>query len=81
MKAFFFKIKNYKLSFTKLSKNGFKLSFIICLIATYILHLYILNPISHINFNIGFLLAKLSFSLFGAFFTGNLFVSILKNDF
>ena len=44
--------KSIDVSIVRVMKNGFKFSFIVFLIATYILYLYILNPASHIAFEV-----------------------------
>ncbi len=70
MKKFINEFKNIDDSIVKIMKSGFKCSFIICLIATYILFLYILNPVTHTMFSIGYLLARLGLMCFVCFFVG-----------
>ena len=53
MKKLINDFKNIDISIVKVMKNGFKFSFVLCLMATYILFLYITNPVSHITFKIG----------------------------
>lgn len=62
--------KNIDISIIKVMKNGFKFSFILCLIATYILYLYSENPTSHVMFEVGFSMAKCSIVFFVCFFIG-----------
>ena len=48
-------IKDMDSSIMKIMKIGFRFSFVLGLFFTYILFLYILNPISHVTFEIGYL--------------------------
>lgn len=68
MRKLFYSLKDMDASITNLMKVGIKISFIICLLFTYILHLYIFNPFSHIAFDIGYLGVKCSFMLISCFF-------------
>lgn len=70
MKKFIDEFKEIDDSIVKIMKSGFKCSFIICLIATYILFLYILNPVSHTIFSVGYLIAKWGLTFFVCFFVG-----------
>ena len=72
MKKFINDFKTLDISIVRTMKFGFKVSFILCLISTYILYLYIINPISHFAFDIGYSLAKCSFMFFTCFFVGAL---------
>lgn len=72
MKRFFDDFKNIDSSIAKLMKIGFKFSFALCILFAYILFLYILNPISHITFEIGYLGIKCSIMFFVSFFVGAL---------
>ncbi len=64
--------KSIDVSIVRVMKNGFKFSFIVFLIATYILYLYILNPASHIAFEVGYAIIKSSIMLFVCFLVGAL---------
>lgn len=68
MRKLFCSLKNMDASIMNLMKVGIKFSFIICLLFTYILYLYIFNPFSHIAFDIGYLGVKCSFMFFSCFF-------------
>ena len=63
-------IKDMDSSIMKIMKIGFRFSFIFGLIFTYILFLYILNPISHVTFEIGYLGVKCSIMFFVSFLVG-----------
>ena len=80
MKKFFDEFKNIDNSIVKIMKSGFKFSFILCITFTYILFLYILNPISHTLFDIGFLGVKCSFMFFISFFIGAFASNIIKKE-
>ena len=68
MKKFIDDIKNIDTSIVKVMYYGFKFSFILCIISTYILFLYVLNPFSHILFDVGYLIFKCSLMFFVSFF-------------
>lgn len=63
-------IKDMDSSIMKIMKIGFRFSFIFGLFFTYILFLYILNPISHVTFEIGYLGVKCSIMFFVSFLVG-----------
>ena len=63
-------IKNIDKSIVKIMNSGFKFSFVVCMIFTYILYLYTLNPISHIHFEIGYLGVKCGLMFFASFLIG-----------
>ena len=71
-------IKNIDTSIVKVMYYGFKFSFILCIISTYILFLYVLNPFSHILFDVGYLIFKCSLMFFVSFFTGALATDKIK---
>lgn len=73
-------IKNIDNSIIRIMKLGFKFSFILCLFFTYILFLYVLNPVSHIAFDIGYLGIKASLMFFVSFFVGALATDKIKNS-
>jgi len=62
--------KDIDKSILKLMKTGFKFSFILCLIFTYILYFYAISPSSHTVFNIGYLGVKCSLMFFVSFAIG-----------
>ena len=72
-------IKNIDYSIVKVRNLGFKFSFVLCLLFTYILFLYTLNPISHIAFDIGYLGVKASLMFFTSFFVGAISANMFKN--
>ena len=72
MKKLINDFKNIDISIVKVMKNGFKFSFVLCLMATYILFLYITNPVSHITFKIGYSVVKCSLTFFVSFLVGAL---------
>lgn len=76
---FFNDIKDIDRSIINVMKCGFKFSFVLCLIATYILYLYILNPISHIAFEVGYSIARCSIMFFVCFFVGAMASNKVKN--
>lgn len=80
MKKLFNDFKSIDFSIINIMKNGFKFSFVLCLFATYILFLYILNPISHIAFEIGYSIAKCSLTLFVCFLVGALTSDKIKKN-
>ena len=63
-------IKDMDSSIMKIMKIGFRFSFVLGLFFTYILFLYILNPISHVTFEIGYLGVKCSIMFFVSFLVG-----------
>ncbi len=70
--------KNIDNSIVKVMNLGFKFSFVLCLLFTYILLLYTLNPISHITFDIGYLGVKASLMFFVSFFVGAIAADMFK---
>ena len=78
MKKFIEDIKSIDNSIVKIMHYGFRFSFILCLIATYVLFLYILKPFSHILFDIGYLSFKCSLMFFVSFFVGALTTDKIK---
>lgn len=80
MKKFISDIKNIDISIVKIMKNGFKFSLILCLIATYILYLYTITPISHFVFDIGYALTRCSFMFFTCFFIGAIATDKIKKN-
>lgn len=64
----------------KIMKIGFKFSFILCIFFTYILLQYILNPISHIIFEIGYLGIKCSIMFFVSFLVSAITANKLLNN-
>lgn len=72
MKKFFEDFKDIDGSIVRLMKIGFKFSFILCMLFTYILFLYTLNPVSHVAFEIGYLGVKSSLMFFVSFLVGAL---------
>ena len=80
MKNFLDEFKNIDISIIKIMKSGFKFSFALCIIFTYILFLYTLNPISHTLFDIGFLGVKCSFMFFASFFVGAIASNKIKHE-
>ena len=70
MKKFFNEFKNIDNSIVRIMKSGFKFSFVLCIVFTYVLYLYTLNPISHTLFDVGFLGVKCSLMFFISFFVG-----------
>jgi len=65
-------IKNIDYSIKKVMNIGFGFSFILCLLFTYVLFLYTLNPVSHVTFEIGYLGVKCSLMFFVSFLVGAL---------
>lgn len=63
-------LKNIDISIIKVMKCGFKIAGILALVASYILFLYIQNPISHVTFEVGYLIAKGAVMFFVCFFVG-----------
>ena len=63
-------IKDMDSSILKIMKIGFRFSFVLGLFFTYVLFLYILNPISHVTFEIGYLGVKCSIMFFVSFLVG-----------
>ena len=80
MKRFFNEFKEIDNSIIKIMKSGFKFSFILCIIFTYILLLYSMNPISHTIFDIGILGIKCSITVFISFFIGALASNMIKKE-
>jgi len=75
-------IKDMDSSIMKIMKIGFRFSFIFGLFFTYILFLYILNPFSHVTFEIGYLGVKCSLMFFVSFLVGAMASDkIKKGDF
>lgn len=75
-------IKDMDSSIMKIMKIGFRFSFIFGLFFTYILFLYIFNPISHVTFDIGYLGVKCSLMFFVSFLVGAMASDkIKKGDF
>ncbi len=72
MKKILDEFKSIDNSIIKVMKLGFKFSFILCIVFTYILYLYTLNPISHTLFDIGYLGVRCSFMFFASFFIGGI---------
>lgn len=79
MKKFINDFKNIDISIIKVMKYGFKVSFVICLIATYIMYLYVLNPVSHLIFDVGYSLTQCGVMLFVSFLVGALASSYIIN--
>lgn len=63
-------IKDMDSSILKIMKIGFRFSFIIGLIFTYVLFIYTLNPVSHVTFEVGYLGVKCSIMFFVSFLVG-----------
>lgn len=80
MRKFFDEIRNIDSSIIKIMKSGFRFSFIVCIIFTYILYLYTLNPVSHTLFEIGYLGVKCSFMFFISFFVGAVASNKIKQE-
>ncbi len=80
MRNFFDEIRSIDSSIVKIMKSGFRFSFIVCIIFTYILYLYTLNPISHTLFEIGYLGVKCSFMFFISFFVGAVTSNKIKHE-
>ena len=78
MKKFINDIKAIDVSIIRTMKFGFRFSFVLCLISTYILYFYIINPVSHFAFDIGYSLAKCSLMFFTCFFVGALATDKIK---
>ena len=72
MKKFINDFKGIDISIMKVMKGGFKASLVLCLIATYIMYLYILNPVSHTAFDIGYSVARCGLMFFVSFLVGAL---------
>ncbi len=71
--------KNIDSSVIKIMKNGYKFSFLLAIFSSYILFLYTYNPISHIWFESGILLLKVSITAFVSFLSfGFVFDKIKK---
>lgn len=71
--------KNIDSSVIKIMKHGYRFSFLLAILSTYILFLYTYNPISHVWFESGILLLKASITAFVAFLTcGFVFDKIKK---
>ena len=80
MKKIVEEIKNIDIRIIRIMKSGFKFSFVLCLIFTYVLYLYTLNPISHTFFNIGYLGVRCSFMFFVSFFIGGFASNIIRKE-
>ena len=80
MKKFFNEFKEIDNSIIKIMKSGFKFSFILCIIFTYILALYTITPISHTLFDIGFLGVRCSLMFFISFFIGAIASNMIKKE-
>lgn len=72
MKKLIEDFKDIDNSIVKVMKHGFRFSFVLCILFTYILFLYTLNPVSHITFEIGYLGVKCSLMFFVSFLVGAL---------
>ena len=72
MKKLISDFKDIDTTIIKVMKNGFKFAFILGLLATYILFLYMQNPVSHIAFEIGYSVVKCSLTFFVCFLVGAL---------
>ena len=70
MRKVFEEFKSIDKSIVKVMNTGFRFSFVLCLIFTYILHLYTINPISHTYFEIGYLGVKCGIMFFVSFLIG-----------
>lgn len=68
MKKFINEFKEINKSIVKIRNIGIKFSFITCLLFTYILYFYSINPISHLAFDIGYLGFKCSLTFLISFF-------------
>lgn len=80
MMKFIDEIKSIDDSILKVMKKGFRISFIICIIATYILLSYIINPTSHVVFDAGYLLIKGGLMFFTSFFVGAMATNKIKKE-
>ena len=72
MKNFINDFKGIDISIINVMKGGFKASLVLCLIATYIMYLYVLNPVSHMAFDIGYSIARCGLMFFVSFLVGAL---------
>ncbi len=79
MKNFINDFKNIDISIINIMRGGFKVSLVLCLIATYIMYLYILNPVSHMTFDIGYSVARCGFMFFVSFLVGALASNYIIN--
>lgn len=79
MKKFINDFKGIDISIMKVMKGGFKASLVLCLIATYIMYLYILNPVSHTAFDIGYSVARCGLMFFVSFLVGALASNYIIN--
>ena len=79
MMKFINDFRNIDVSIVRVMKNGFKFSFIVCLFATYILYLYILNPVSHIAFDVGYAVTRCGIMFFVCFFVGAFTIDKIHN--
>lgn len=70
MMKFIDDFKNIDVSVTKVMNNGVKFSFVLGLLATYILFFYIQNPVSHVIFEAGYAIIKCSIMFFVCFLVG-----------
>ena len=70
MKKLISDFKDIDITIIKVMKNGFKFAFVLGLLATYILFLYMQNPVSHIAFEIGYSVVKCSLTFFVCFLVG-----------
>lgn len=80
MMNLFKEIYNMNGSISKIMKIGFKFSLILCIFFTYFLLLYILNPISHTIFEIGYLGVKCSIMFFVSFLVCAITANKILND-
>ena len=71
-------IKTLDKTVLKIMFSGFKFSFFICILSTFILITYILNPISYIIFEAGTLLFKIGLTFAVSFFICGFVVNNLK---
>ena len=79
MKKFINEFKEINKSIVKIRNIGIKFSFITCLLFTYILYFYSINPISHLAFDIGYLGVKCSLMFLVSFFIGAPAVNKIMN--
>ena len=79
MKKFINDFKGIDISIMKVMKGGFTASLVLCLIAAYIMYLYILNPVSHTAFDIGYSVARCGLMFFVSFLVGALASNYIIN--
>ena len=78
IKDFVTSFKNIDLKIMMVMNNGFKVSFVILLIACYVLALYSTYPISHIAYFCGLNLFKLGLTCISAFFVCGIAINNIK---